>query len=52
MLEEITKSSPSLAQEKEKNALVEIHNLTCYWDKVKYKLLTVLRKTGSHPGEL
>lgn len=41
MLEEIIKSSPSLAQEKEKNALVEIHNLTCYWDKVKDNLLTV-----------
>lgn len=36
MLEEITKNSLSLTQEKEENASVEIHNLTCYWDKVKF----------------
>ncbi|TWW64058.1 Multidrug resistance-associated protein 4 [Takifugu flavidus] len=33
MLEEIIKNNPSLPQEKEKNASVEIQNLTCYWDK-------------------
>lgn len=44
MLEEITKNSPSLTQEKEENASVEIHNLTCYWDKVKCNSLTVLGK--------
>lgn len=41
MLEEITKNSPSLTQEEEENASVEIHNLTCYWDKVKCNSLTV-----------
>uniref|UniRef100_H2SRT7 Cystic fibrosis transmembrane conductance regulator n=1 Tax=Takifugu rubripes TaxID=31033 RepID=H2SRT7_TAKRU len=33
MLEEIINNNPSLPQEKEKNASVEIQNLTCYWDK-------------------
>lgn len=35
LLEEITKNSPSLPQE-EKNPSVEIQNLTCYWDKVRF----------------
>uniref|UniRef100_H3CYA8 Cystic fibrosis transmembrane conductance regulator n=1 Tax=Tetraodon nigroviridis TaxID=99883 RepID=H3CYA8_TETNG len=33
MLEEISKNSSSLTQEREENAFVEVNNLTCYWDK-------------------
>lgn len=51
MLEEIIQNSPSLAQEKEKNASVEIQNLTCYWDKVKDNLLSLPGKAGFYPVE-
>lgn len=51
MLEEIIKNSPSLAQEKEKNASVEIQNLTCYWDKVKDNLLSLSGKAGFYSVE-
>lgn len=40
MLEEISKNSSSLTQEREENAFVEVNNLTCYWDKVKCNSLT------------
>lgn len=36
MLDEITKSSTALPQDEKKDALVEIQDLTCYWDKVRY----------------
>lgn len=52
MLEEIIQNSPSLAQEKEKNASVEIQNLTCYWDKVKDNLLSLPGKAGFYPVEI
>lgn len=51
MLEEIIKNSLSLAQEKEKNASVEIQNLTCYWNKVKDNLLPLPGKAGFYPVE-
>lgn len=35
LLDEITKNSPSLPQEKDGRASVEMENLTCYWDKVR-----------------
>lgn len=34
LLDEITKNSPSLPQEIDSRAPVEMENLTCYWDKV------------------
>ncbi|XP_070711625.1 ATP-binding cassette sub-family C member 4-like [Pempheris klunzingeri] len=33
MLEEITKGSTALPQDEKRDALVEIQDLTCYWDK-------------------
>lgn len=51
MLEEIIKNNPSLAQEKEKNASVEIQNLTCYWDKVQDNFLSLPGKAGFYPVE-
>ncbi|XP_038572949.1 multidrug resistance-associated protein 4 [Micropterus salmoides] len=33
LLDEITKSSTALPQDEKKDALVEIQDLTCYWDK-------------------
>lgn len=35
LLEEIAKNSSSPPQE-EKNPSVEIQNMTCYWDKVRF----------------
>lgn len=37
MLEEITKSSTALPNEV-KDAAVEIQDLVCYWDKVRYHM--------------
>lgn len=42
MLEEITKSSTALTQE-EKDASIEIQDLTCYWDKVRNFILTAVQ---------
>lgn len=38
LLDEITTNSSALLQEHEKDPGVEIHDLTCYWDKVRRKL--------------
>lgn len=38
LLDEITTNSSALLQEDKKDPGVEIHDLTCYWDKVRRKL--------------
>lgn len=40
MLDEITKSTAALSQDEKKDASVEIRDLVCYWDKVRYLVLT------------
>ena len=50
LLDEITKSSPALPQEEEekkKEVSLEIQDLTCYWDKVRYLVLVVIQHFGS-----
>ena len=39
MLDEITKSPAALPQDEKKDAVVEIQDLVCYWDKVRYLVL-------------
>lgn len=43
LLDEITKNSPSLPQEKDGRASVQMENLTCYWDKVGPFVYTALQ---------
>lgn len=43
MLDEITKGSAALPQDEKVDASVEIQDLTCYWDKVRYLVLTAIR---------
>lgn len=40
MLDEITKGPAALPQDEKKDAFVEIQDLVCYWDKVRYLVLT------------
>lgn len=40
LLEEITKSPAAVLQDEKKDASVELQDLVCYWDKVRYLVLT------------
>uniref|UniRef100_A0A8B9JH67 Cystic fibrosis transmembrane conductance regulator n=1 Tax=Astyanax mexicanus TaxID=7994 RepID=A0A8B9JH67_ASTMX len=47
LLDELVKHSVPLLQEEKKEASVEIHDLICYWDKVKYSVFFLYLKYWS-----